>query len=231
MPDDIDDLTEALKGLLGTTWEYGTDGHSTNRISIFPHSPSLDGVIKIENPIGTRLSPSFYIGKPDPIHQNLALVPRANAPEKCIYIQFEQSRLCIYEEGEFGSKHLRFAINYSNIQAILAVANNQLLTPEQINLLELVSELRSAQASLFETGLALNEARRHEAVARDNEISRLKALLTVAEEKAKRVEKDNFQLRLEKREVTQELDELKENIQKRQRELAQFELFDATDDV
>lgn len=220
MPDDIDDITEALKGLLGSTWKFTAPQEGAIRLS------TGDGFILSPgpNPQGT-----IYLGKPDPIHPGnfFQTIPRAAAPDKSVFIQFEHDKVSIYEQDEYNSKHLRFSIPYANINSILAVASNKLLTPEEVNILELIAELRSTQASLHETAIALRESRSALAVSRDKEVARLGAELHVANQKNKTKEQESFELRLANTELHNELEQLKKEIADRKRAIAHLELFDA----
>lgn len=219
MPDNTDDLTEALKGLLGSTWKY-TPQESPLRLS------TGDGFILSPGP---NVQGTIYLGKPDPIHPGnfFQTIPRAAAPDKSIFIQFEQDKVSVYEQDEYNSKHLRFSIPYTNINSILAVASNKLLTPDEVNLLEIIAELRSTQASLHETAVALRESKSVLAVSRDKEVARLGAELHVAHQRNKIKEQENFELRLANSDLQRELEQIKKEIADRKRAIAHLELFDA----
>lgn len=161
----------------------------------------------------------------DPIEQYyLQNCDRQHAPERPIYIEFALDSIKIYEEDVVGSRWLRTSIPYQKISAILVNNSNSLISPKEVEALDLVTELRSTQASLHETAQALRASQAGVSNKKDAEITELLAQKQLVNEKYQRCleflkEEEKSRIKIE-----QELSELKEQIAQREKILSTLEI-------
>lgn len=199
----------------GTVWS-----HNSSFVRFIPKDDQL--------PVNELQTSPIIMGSElalDPIEQYyLQNCDRQHAPERPIYIEFALDSIKIYEEDVVGSRWLRTSIPYQKIGAILVNNGNSLISPKEVEALDLVTELRSTQASLHETAQALRVSQAGISNKKDAEIKELSAQKQLINEKYQRClefikKEDQRRIKIE-----QELSELKEQIAQREKILNTLEI-------
>lgn len=162
--------------------------------------------------------------KDDPIQYTPNLVHRSHGPERPIYLQFDTNDLKVFEEDAFGSRILRFTINYSKINSILMMNNNTFITPKEIELLDVNTELRNTQASLYETSMQLRDAKNNIDAKKDSEIALLHSHLNHATREKEVLEKEARRLEHTIVSLQDELKKIQEDINNRKRAIEHLEI-------
>jgi hypothetical protein len=76
-------------------------------------------------------------------------IDRSTPPARPVNIRFEAGGITIYETDSFGGTHRRYTIPYGIVDTIQVLQGTELITLKQAEALELLSDLRDAQANLF----------------------------------------------------------------------------------
>jgi hypothetical protein len=165
------------------------------------------------------------INSPDPIQINHQTgIDRQNPPEKPIFLYFDADAIKVYEEDAGGTRHLRFTIRYDKVNSVLVVSKNNLITAKEAESLDLVTELRSTQASLHESATALRTAQAGISLQKDQELAKLQAEKRVLEQKYHQAVGS---LKLQERLIAEqegELAHIKKQIADRQKQLDHLEI-------